>query len=206
MTHNLTREQIRQQIRRARRALSTTQQAIDAQKLLQHLLKLNKLHQANHIAISLAFDGEVDTQPLIDWCWKNNKQVYLPVVNPANKGHLLFLHYSATTEMIANQYGILEPTLNAQHIFPVEKLDLIFTPLVAFDQQGNRIGMGGGYYDRTLAPWFETQTGPYPIGLAHDCQLVTQLPIESWDVPLPEIITPTKHFRFNMLKKVNEIA
>ena len=196
MNNNLTRDQIRHQIRCTRRSLSNTQQSIDAQKLLQHLIKLDRLQQSQHIAVSLAFDGEINTQPFIQWCWQNNKQVYLPVVHPFNEGHLLFLHYTATTEMVANQYGILEPKLEQQHICQVEQLDIIFTPLVAFDKQGNRIGMGGGYYDRTLAPWFEKQTGPYPIGLAHDCQQVDQLPIESWDVPLPEIITPAQHYQF----------
>ena len=196
MNNNLCRDQIRRHIRCARRSLSSTQQSIDAEKLLQRLIKLDKVQQAKHIAISLAFDGEIDTQPFINWCWTNSKQVYLPVVHPVNKGHLLFLHYEANTEMVTNQYGIPEPKFDQQHLRPIALLDIIFTPLVAFDQQGNRIGMGGGYYDRTLAPWFELQSGPYPIGLAHDCQLVEQLPTESWDVPLPEIITPAKHHQF----------
>jgi len=196
MNNNLSRDQIRQHIRSTRRALPIEQQTIDAEKLLRRLIKLDVVKNAKNIAISLAFDGEIDTTPFIRWCWKNNKQVYLPVVHPFSKGHLLFLHYSATTEMTTNRYGISEPKLDQQQICPVTQLDIIFTPLVAFDETGNRIGMGGGYYDRTLVPWFEKQTGPYPIGLAHDCQLVKQLPIESWDVPLPEIMTPAKHYRF----------
>ncbi len=52
--------------------------------------------------------------------------------------------------------------------------------------------MGGGYYDRTLEPWFKTGRGPKPIGLAHDCQQVEKLPVESWDVPLPKIVTPSR--------------
>ena len=75
-------------------------------------------------------------------------------------------------------------------IIPTNQLDIICTPLVAFDKQGHRLGMGGGYYDRTLAPWFHYKSGPKPIGLAHSCQEVEQLPVESWDVPLPKIVTP----------------
>ena len=78
-------------------------------------------------------------------------------------------------------------------VCPVNQLDIIFTPLVAFDSQGNRMGMGGGYYDRTLAHWQTNQT-PYPIGLAHNCQLVEQLPVQAWDIPLAQIITPDKIF------------
>ena len=196
MNDSLSRDHIRQQIRLARRSLSNEQQTTDAKKLLTLLIQLDKVQQAKNIAISIAFDGEIQTMPFIEWCWENNKQVYLPVVHPFNKGHLLFLHYTANTEMIINQYGISEPKLKQQLTCPIKQLDIIFTPLVAFDKQGNRIGMGGGYYDRMLAPWFSEKSGPYPIGLAHDCQLVQQLPTEAWDVPLPEIITPSKHHLF----------
>lgn len=196
MDNTFSRDQIRQQIRLARRSLPEQQQTTDAQKLLARLSKLEKIQQAQKIAISLAFDGEIETSPFIKWCWKNKKQVYLPVVHPFTKGHLLFLLYSEQTKMETNKYGIDEPKLNQLHICPISELDIIFTPLVAFDTQGNRIGMGGGYYDRMLAPWFKEKKGPYPIGLAHDCQLVSKLPTESWDVPLPEIITPSQHHLF----------
>ncbi len=79
----------------------------------------------------------------------------------------------------------------------MSQLDIIFTPLVAFDATGQRLGMGGGFYDRTLQDWeiaYAQQRGPYPIGLAHDCQRVDVLPVQDWDVPLPEIITPSTHY------------
>ena len=190
------RSKIRQQMRSARRDLSGEQQKTDAAKLFARLIKHSKVQDAQHIGISLASDGEIDTFEFIEWCWTNNKQVYLPVVHPFSKGHLLFLEYAAETEMVLNRYGIYEPKLEQLHTCAMKKLDLVFTPLVAFDREGNRIGMGGGYYDRMLAPWFKEQTGPYPIGLAHDCQQVEALPIEEWDVPLPEIITPSQHYRW----------
>jgi 5-formyltetrahydrofolate cyclo-ligase len=61
--------------------------------------------------------------------------------------------------------------------------------------------MGGGFYDRTLARWFDEyqtnkSTKPYPIGLAHDCQFVSEVPCELWDIPLPEIITPKRRYTF----------
>ncbi|MCW8995037.1 MAG: 5-formyltetrahydrofolate cyclo-ligase [Psychromonas sp.] len=190
------RSQIRQQIRTARRDLPGIQQQADAAKLFARLIKHNKVKEAQHIGISLASDGEIDTFDFIKWCWANNKQVYLPVVHPFSKGHLLFLHYATDTEMELNRYGIYEPKLEQLHACAMHKLDIVFTPLVAFDLQGNRIGMGGGYYDRMLAPWFKDKKGPYPIGLAHDCQQVETLPIEEWDVPLPEIITPSQHYQW----------
>lgn len=190
------RSQIRNQMRNARRDLSGEQQRADAAKLFARLIKHRRVQDAQHIGISLASDGEIDTFEFIEWCWANKKQVYLPVVHPFSKGHLLFLEYAEDTEMILNRYGIYEPKLEQPHTCAMKKLNVVFTPLVAFDKEGNRIGMGGGYYDRMLAPWFKEKAGPYPIGLAHDCQQVEALPIEKWDVPLPEIITPSRHYRW----------
>jgi len=188
------RAQIRQDIRTARRGLTSTQQLADANKLFNRLITHPKVKNAQQIGITLANDGEIETVEFIKWCWANNKQTYLPVIDPIKKGHLIFIEYTHKTEMALNRYGIYEPKQCATHRCAIAKLNIIFTPLVAFDLQGNRIGMGGGYYDRILSPWFKDKKGPYPIGLAHDCQQVNSLPIEEWDVPLPEIITPSQHY------------
>lgn len=92
--------------------------------------------------------------------------------------------------MTHNRYGILEPQLNCSHVSPVAQLDMILMPLVAFDSKGNRLGMGGGFYDRTLAhlPKNKAQR-PTLIGIAHQCQFVDALPVASWDIPLDYIIT-----------------
>jgi len=188
------RAQIRNDIRTARRDLPDTQQRRDADKLFHRLIEHVQVNNSQHIGITLASDGEIDTLRFIKWCWENNKHTYLPVVDPIKRGHLIFLKYAHDTEMILNRYGISEPKCSVSHRCAIATLDIVFTPLVAFDLQGNRIGMGGGYYDRMLAPWFKEKKGPYPIGLAHDCQQVNNLPIEEWDVPLPEIITPSQHY------------
>jgi len=107
---------------------------------------------------------------------------------------LTFLRYQQETKLISNVYGILEPQLDVTSVCPLSQLDVVCTPLVAFDNSGARLGMGGGFYDRSLANWQQTQI--YPLGLAHDCQLVDTVPVEGWDVPLPEIITPSKNHQF----------
>ena len=198
------RNVIRQKIRAARRALSNTEQQQASYQLLEKLIYQPRILKSQSFSLTLAYDGEIDVMPFIEWCWQQNKQVFLPVVHPSQTGQLLFLAYQPETKMMVNRYGISEPQLINDPMCPdeflgccsVNELDIIFTPLVAFDEQGNRIGMGGGYYDRLLSPWFRNKTGPYPMGLAHDCQLLDSLPIQDWDVPLPEIITPTRHFHF----------
>ncbi len=209
-----TRQALRQTIRNKRRELTEAQQNSAALALLKRFCENDKILSAKHIAIYLSNDGELNTQLIIDWCWHQGKQVYLPVVHPFSKGHLLFLHFDQQTELVNNQYGIAEPKLDVRKIIPAKQLDIICTPLVAFDKTGVRLGMGGGFYDRTLSQWHQQNTKknamqsimannksntktPYPIGLAHDCQLVDSIPTEVWDIPLPEIITPSKQYEFN---------
>ena len=148
------------------------------------------------MALYISVDGEIDTHGVIEWCLAKGKKVALPVIHPFSKGQLLFLKYDKNTVMNPNRYNIPEPELNVQNVVPLNHIDIIFTPLVAFDNQGNRLGMGGGYYDRTLQFYHQGKNGPYPIGLALDIQEVENLPTDTWDVPLPEIITPTRNLVF----------
>jgi len=197
LTNNF-RQSIRQNIRAKRNTLSSTSQNTASSTLLKKLTQHSKIQSADSIALYLTNDGELDLQPFINWCWQQDKAVYLPVVHPFAKGHLLFLRYCSDSVMTINKYGINEPKLDVRYIISTQQLDVIFTPLVAFDQSGARIGMGGGYYDRTLAQWYQRslikkQSKPYPIGIAHDCQQISKVPTEIWDIPLPEIITPTQN-------------
>ena len=99
--------------------------------------------------------------------------------------------------MTQNKYGIEEPELRVDNVVPLADIDVLLLPLVGFDEKGNRLGMGGGYYDRTLAQWYNGHAPHlFPIGLSYDEQRVSELPVEAWDIPLPEIITPGKHWRF----------
>jgi 5-formyltetrahydrofolate cyclo-ligase len=198
-----TRDTIRQEVRHKRKKLTAVLQQEYAVLLCEKLVEQTEVKHAKKIAIYLANDGELNTQPFINWCWKNEISVYLPVIHPFSKGNLLFIRYTETSILIKNKYGISEPKLDVRNIIPVDKLDIIFTPLVAFDPQGNRLGMGGGFYDRTLATWYlqyqkNNKTKPMPMGLAHDCQKVNTIPVKTWDIPLPKIITPTNSYNFDI--------
>ncbi|MBN4863904.1 MULTISPECIES: 5-formyltetrahydrofolate cyclo-ligase [Providencia] len=188
------RQQVRRTIRQARRQLSPEQQHSAAEQVMHNALHHPKIAQANNIALFLSFDGEINTQPLIDALWQQNKQIYLPVLHPFSAHHLLFLHYHPDSQLVKNRFNIAEPPLDVRDVLPPEQLDVMLIPLVAFDSQGQRLGMGGGFYDRTLSNW--QKSGFYPIGLAHDCQHVELLPVAHWDIPLPEIITPKKIWRW----------
>ncbi|WP_145553121.1 5-formyltetrahydrofolate cyclo-ligase [Yersinia canariae] len=190
----LERQKIRSDIRERRRLLTPEQQQHSANSAAKHIASHNKIQQANTVAVFLSFDGELNTTPVIELLWQQKKRVYLPVLHPFSPGNLLFLHYRPDSQLIRNRLKILEPQLDVRDVLPLNQLDVVITPLVAFDSHGQRLGMGGGFYDRTLQNW--QQGGPYPIGLAHDCQRVEHLPSEHWDVPLPEIVTPEKIWRW----------
>ncbi len=191
-----SRSKLRKEIRQARNKLSSSDQTLAAQSLLTHIKSLSELHNARHIAIYLSSDGELDTTVIIEYLRQTGKNVCLPVLHPFSKGHLLFIQYDHHTPMVNNKFNIPEPRLDKTQVIPIAQLDIIFTPLVAFDSQGQRLGMGGGYYDRSLAKWYKTGRGAMPIGIAHDCQQVDSIPGESWDIPLPVIITPSKVWRW----------
>ncbi|MER3384136.1 5-formyltetrahydrofolate cyclo-ligase [Pectobacterium aroidearum] len=192
-----SRQQIRQAVRQHRRLLTPEQQALFAQQACECVMAHPKIIRAESVAVFLSFDGELDTSPLIQQLWQQGKRVYLPVLHPFRAGHLLFLRYASDTELVRNRLKIMEPCLDVRQVLPLPQLDILLTPLVAFDHQGQRLGMGGGFYDRTLQYRNQMSRGPYPIGLAHDCQQVDALPVESWDIPLPEIITPSRHWQWS---------
>lgn len=149
---------------------------------------------ASNVALFLSFDGELDTRPLIEQLWRAGKRLYLPVLHPFSAGNLLFLHYHPQSDLIVNRLKIHEPRLDVRNVLPLSELDVLITPLVAFDVQGQRLGMGGGFYDRTLQNW--QRYGMQPVGYAHDCQQVDILPVEQWDIPLPAVVTPSRILRW----------
>jgi len=180
-------KQLRISMRKKRQQLTASKQVLAAQDLSQQLLKLLPT-STRRVAIYLANDGEIDPHLFIEQLWHKGIEVYLPVLHPFCAGNLLFLRFERETTMITNKYGISEPALDVRLVCPVARLDIIYTPLVAFDQEGNRMGMGGGYYDRTLANHRKVTS----IGLAHNCQQVEQLQTQPWDIGLTHIVTPTQ--------------
>ena len=161
-----------------------------AMRAAARMLSFPPVVMAHTVAVFLSFDGELDTQPLIEQLWQAGKRVYLPVLHPFSPGNLLFLHYHPQSALVTNRLKIQEPRLDVRDVLPLAKLDVLVTPLVAFDEDGQRLGMGGGFYDRTLQNWQQHKI--QPVGYAHDCQLVEKLPVEEWDIPLPAVVTPSK--------------
>lgn len=191
-----TRKKLRKELRSKRRSLSPQQQQQASQQLLKIIRRRSDFRRSQHIALYLANDGEINPMPIIRHCWKLGKKVYLPVLHPVLHNRLWFVPYTPSSPMVRNIYGIEEPKLLPHRRRRAWSLHMVLLPLVGFDKYGNRMGMGGGYYDRTFS--FKAQQGglrgPALIGLAHEVQKVERLPVENWDIPLSTILTDQRSY------------
>ena len=139
-----------------------------------------------------AADGEISLDSLFRLANKHRKKCYFPVLTPQN---MTFRQQKAAHKFyIQNQFGIREPNARAASI-DAQQLDLVLLPLVGFDQFGNRLGMGGGYYDKTFSFCRKRFAGPLLVGVAHHCQKVAQLRPDAWDITLDLIVTDKEIIR-----------
>ena len=181
---------IRKQLRVKRRSLSPQLQHSASEQLASYLCNESVFIDAQKIGFYIANDGEIDPAALMAFAENLNKQCFLPIVGPNKTNNLYFGPFDANTKLKPNRYGILEPVFIESEIQPVTNMDLLLMPLVGFDRTGNRMGMGGGYYDRTLAFMKGIEKPALTlVGLAHSGQEVSQISSQSWDIPLHLIAT-----------------
>ncbi len=183
----------RNQCRLARNTLSEQQQLTHAKKATEKLLLSDLLKNATKIALFISQDGELSTKQLIKSLWLQNKQLYLPKI--LDRQTIQFYQYRLDSKMYLNKFNILEP--ENDHFINVKTLDAIIMPLTCFDDLGNRIGMGGGFYDHLLQFKQKTTVSkPLLIGWAHQCQQTKTIKSNDWDIPLDALITETNLYRF----------
>lgn len=157
---------------------------------------MKEYREATHLALYLAVDGEIDPSPLVAEARAAGKQLYLPVLATDGTDALRFAAWHPDTPMQLNRFKIPEPSSDTADLRTPTQLDLVFTPLVAFDARGNRLGMGGGFYDRSFAFLKSGARKPLLIGLAFEFQLQSELRAESWDIPLAGVATDCAFYRF----------
>jgi len=180
--------QLREIIRKRRRQMGVGAQYNAAFKLSKQITSLPEYQNAKRIGLYLASDGEIDCRFIIRDAWRTGKQCYLPVLQTDNpKAYQMdFVHYPPGSPLGHNRYRILEPTHGTK--IATQTLDLVLVPLVGFDRQGHRIGMGGGYYDRAFEFTRETNL-PLLLGVAHNLQEVPSITPKPWDVPLSAVVS-----------------
>lgn len=186
-----SRQQLRRQLRAARRALTPAQQRQAAQGLYRQLAQHPLFRRARHIALYLPNDGEIDPRPLLREAQRRGKRTYLPVLSDWPRTKMVFQQVRRGEKLRPNRFGISEPRIQRARQRTIWALDLILLPLVGFDDEGGRLGMGGGFYDRSLAYRARRTVWQAPVllGLAHECQKVERLAQASWDVPLQGTVT-----------------
>lgn len=187
---------LRRQLKSARNAFTPAARRQAARAALRLALCHGLLLRAQRIGLYLPQGGEFDTHPLLNQALWMQRDCYLPIL-PRRGRVMRFGRVGRGTQMTKNRYGIAEP-VDARPL-RARQLDLLLLPLVGFDHRGYRLGMGGGYYDATLAfmqhrRWWRK---PRLVGVAYECQRVETLPHDPWDMPLDAVLTESQLYRFN---------
>jgi len=178
------RDDIRTNMKARRQALCSSDLELASQLLLENCKPL--LQEAKAVAGYQAMSGEISLEPVFSFCHEQGIETLLPIMHNQS---LLFAPFSTDTPFSTKKYGIQEPDVPAHALLKPQDLDIVLLPLVAFDQQLNRIGMGGGFYDRSFEFRKGNNDAPLLIGVAHSFQEVENAHPEEWDVPLDRVIT-----------------
>ena len=184
---------LRQRNRKLRAGLTTEQLDQAAARLFGTIRALPEFINADKIAAYLAVDGEINLKFVIDHALALGKKIYLPNLDLKSLRFSPFFHGQ---KMRINRFSLPEPDVADDAMLSPYLLDLVLTPLVAFDTQCNRVGMGGGYYDRSFQ--FRKQPGrskPVLIGVAHELQKTELLEPEAWDVQLDMVVSDVATYR-----------
>lgn len=183
--------EIRREARARRQALDADAQRRAGLALARHLAALRLFAPGRRVAFYLANDGEIDPAAAMRRATQSGTLCLVPVIPARGRRVLRFAPVDDKTRFRPNRFGIDEPVVPRRSLLGALDLDAICLPLVAFDGEGNRLGMGGGFYDATLAPRRSCRRfrRPRVIGLAHECQRVERIAVEPWDIPLDRIVT-----------------
>lgn len=185
---------LRLSIKQKRQSLSLDFLEQSSSAIAQRIFELPFYQALHYFATYRAIRNEANPNAILTHAWQQQKQSYLPVLNDQ---HLVFKKFTTDTHFITNCYGIEEP-VTTEPAITLDKLDCIFMPLVAFDDVGNRLGLGKGYYDKTLASLKNKPLNQKPllVGIAYELQHVKQLSVQPWDVPMDYVITESRLYSF----------
>lgn len=186
------KKQLRNKLRKQRSELPLSIQSEKSSQIVDLVSQSNTFINSRKIAFYHAVRGEANPAGLAQKArlQKLGTQFYLPILE-ANKS-LVFAPVNLTTKFRSNQFSIPEPICDKNEIITADQLDLVIVPLLGFDKHGNRLGMGGGYYDRSFAFKKQEPIPPILMGFAYAMQEIDSLAAESWDVALDMIATENK--------------
>jgi len=191
----LSQSEIRNKFENIRTNLDKNIVSLNSMKIWDNLSSLHEFKQSKIVAfyVSKAKSGEVETHEMIRNTFSLKKNVFIPITNTVSKTLTFHKINNLDSDITVGSYGIFEPKSYTEMIVSLTDLDLIIIPGIVFDMSGNRIGRGGGYYDKFLQ---SLSTCPLKIALAHDFQLQPVIPVQSSDVKMDFIITENRIISF----------
>lgn len=184
-TATIRREQ-RTALNAQRNALSASKRMFAAETIATHLPTHPSFQQPGYIAGYWATGGELPLH-VVQLKLRTDQIWCLPVLQ--DDGTLRFAPWRSGDALISNRFGIPEPDLAPDSLLDPDAMNLVLVPLLGFARTGHRLGMGGGYYDRTFAFRLHQPSPPYLIGVGYDFQEIVQFTPETWDVPLDAVVT-----------------
>lgn len=187
--HAERRRAMRRELRQRRAALSPEEQAAVSAAVESQLAKIAALSRSSVVGGYRAIRGEVDIDAALSRLHDDGAMVTVPRVSG---DHMDFLPWTSGSETITGSFGIDEP-INGEPV-QFSRHDVVLVPLVAFDETGQRLGQGGGFYDRVIAAAGAAR--PLLIGVAHAFQQVRSVPVEAWDMPLDAVVTEERVHEF----------
>ena len=185
-------KQLRVELRRARFALEPEAHKAAQTAALKRIHRYPRFQRARRIAGYFGSKGEIDPMPLLEHAAGMGKRCYLAVLHPFRRGELWFYRWFPGDALATNRFGIPEPKRRGgTRLIPARRLDLVIVPLLGFDNHCHRLGMGGGYYDRSFAFMHRLRHArrPFMLGLAHESQRVDCLVPQPWDIALDAVVT-----------------
>lgn len=182
--------ELRRKALTARRDMSRETRAKSSSTICQRVLHCREFVASKTVACYLPMDDEVDTLEIIERAWRANKRIFVPVL--FGRQEMFFREILPETTLQRNSYGLWEPE-SGDTISP-RNLDVVITPTVAYDENCNRIGMGGGYFDRCFSflRYRKHWLRPKLIGVAFVCQKVEEITPNVWDIPLYKVISDAR--------------
>lgn len=162
--------------------MSAAAREVASRKITEKVVGSALFRRASYVGCYLSTDEEVNTWEIISRAWRMKKRVFVPVIGK-NRG-MQFREVTANTDLYRNHFGLLEPQQG--ELATARMLDIVITPVVAFDDDGHRVGMGGGYFDSTFAFLKHRNSWLHPklVGVAFACQKVKKITPNPWDIRL----------------------
>ncbi|WDV46972.1 5-formyltetrahydrofolate cyclo-ligase [Clostridiaceae bacterium M8S5] len=182
----MDKNQTRKDMLKMRRSMAYQQVKCNSDKIKNTLINMDIIKSSKTIMLYLSFGNEVDTFELLDWCLENGKNVVVPYCIEENN-KMVPCKITSRNDLERSPLGFLQPKEELIDDITYD-IDVVIVPGVAFDIKGNRIGFGGGYYDRFLSSHSKVTT----IALCHDYQLIKEVQKDKFDIPMNNIVTEKK--------------